>query len=58
MFQQVFRAQSEALLVWPLIALVIFLAVFVVRVIAIMRQRPQVTDAHSRLPFGEEDRHE
>jgi hypothetical protein len=56
MFQQVFRAQSEGLLVLPLIALGIFVTVYAVRVLAILRADPAVTEAHSRLPL-EDDHH-
>lgn len=47
MFQAVFRAQSDAVLVWPLIGLVIFVVVFTVKVIGIARSN----DGAKHLPF-------
>ena len=51
MFQAIFRAQSEEILVWPIIGLVIFIAVFAVKVIAIMRSPDSDVSQQSRLPL-------
>lgn len=51
MFQAVFRTQSEALLVWPIIGLVIFITVFTLKVVAIMRRSDASVKQTSELPL-------
>lgn len=58
MFQQIFRTQSEQLLFLPLVALVLFITVFVVRVAHAFLQNDQLTEAQSRLPLNDGERHE
>ncbi|MCC6808799.1 MAG: hypothetical protein IT381_15340 [Deltaproteobacteria bacterium] len=51
MFQAAFRAQSDALLIWPIAGLVLFVAVFLLNVIVIMRRSKEDIAAKSRLPL-------
>lgn len=55
MFQQVFRAQSEALLTLPLFALGLFVFAFVARVIHTFRMTRGAVDDASRLPLVDDD---
>jgi hypothetical protein len=55
MFQAVFREQSEQLLLWPLIGLVLFIAVFTIKVIAVMKSPNEDVKRRSELPFAEEE---
>jgi hypothetical protein len=56
MFQAVFRAQSDALLAWPILGLVIFIAVFTVKVIAVMRSPSDDVKQRSELPLADEQK--
>lgn len=51
MFQAVFRSQSEAILVWPIIGLAIFITVFTLKVISVMRSNDEDTKRRSELPL-------
>jgi hypothetical protein len=50
-------AQSH-LLILPIVALFLFIAVFVAVVIRAMARSRADIDAHAALPFADEDRHE
>jgi hypothetical protein len=48
---------GSSLMSWPLLAMVIFIAVFAVAAVALIRRGPAAFDEVSRLPL-EDDRHE
>jgi hypothetical protein len=47
----VFRSQSETILIWPIIGLAIFITVFTLKVIAVMRSNDEDTKRRSELPL-------
>ena len=53
MFGELFH--KSPLLLYPLVALAIFILVFAGVVVRAMRQRPEERDALARLPLGEND---
>lgn len=54
MFQQAFQTVDRAILTWPLIALLLFMAVFVLQVVRILRAPRHAVNELARMPLAED----
>ncbi|MBI5542567.1 MAG: hypothetical protein HY901_01665 [Deltaproteobacteria bacterium] len=54
MFQELFQAQSQDVLIWPLVAMFLFIAVFTFQLVRIIRTPRQVVLEHARLPLADD----